>query len=419
MNKVLHIAVREYIETAKTKVFLFSVFATPLLIVGVMVLSDLMQDKIKNEEHPAVQIAVLDHSGVLQADLEQVFNQHNTANPKRIIEPVFQPVEGADEQEDKLKTDVKEGKWGGCLVITEEALTKSTPSRYYMKMKKITDMEVYHVTQGALYDAAILWRVRQRNIPMEVVAEVRQAVPVTQMDVTTDSDKEGAQVARMLAPFFFLFLMFMGVFGTSQGMLTSVIEEKSSRVIEVLLSAVSPFQLMVGKIVGLGAIGLSVVALWSVASYIAALSQGMGNLIGLAGMGYFLIFFVLGFLLFSSFYAAIGAACNTLKEAQAMVMPVMIIIMIPMMSWLYISQYPEGLVAVVLSFIPFTAPMVMMLRIAAWPEMPLIQIIGSIAVLGASVPVAMWAAAKIFRTGILMYGKPPSLRELLRWVRQS
>ena len=419
MNKVLHIAVREYVETAKTKVFLFSVFFTPFILGGIILVMGLMQDKMAHGERPAMHIAVVDQSKVLQADLEEMIEGHNAAHPERTIEPAFQPVEEGGGQIEGLKAQVREGKLDGCLVISEDALEQGTASRYYMKTKNIAGMEVLGTAQRLLYDAAIAWRVRQRDIPPEVLTAIRRAVPVVQVDVSTETEQEGPQMARLMTPFFFLFLMFMGVFGTSQGMLTSVIEEKNSRVMEVLLSAVSPFQLMVGKIAGLGAIGLSVVALWGAAACGAALSRGMGDLIDVANVGYFLIYFLLGFILYSSVYAAIGAACNTLKEAQALMTPLMIVIIIPMMAWFYIAQYPNGFVAVLLSFIPLTAPMVMILRLAAWPEMPFIQIAGSIAVLAASVPAVLWAAGKIFRTGILMYGKPPTPRELLRWLRYS
>ena len=419
MNKVFHIAAREYVETAKTKVFLFSVFLTPLVMGGIIFVIGRVNASVMKGERPAMHIVVVDQTNVLQADLEQAFNQHNAAKPKRVIQPAFQPVEEGDVQVERLKAEVREGELDGCLVIPDDALEKGTSSRYYMKTVKIAGMEAFGTAQRLLYDAAIAWRVRQRNIPSEVLADIRRDLPVIQVDVSAETEQEGPQMLRLMTPFFFLFLMFMGVFGTSQGMLTSVIEEKNSRVIEVLLSAVSPFQLMMGKIAGLGAIGLSVVAVWGTVAYAAAVSQGLGDLIVLANLGYFLIYFLLGFVLLSSVYAAIGAACNTLKEAQALMMPVMMIVIIPMIAWFYIVQNPDGLAAVLLSFFPFTTSTVMILRLAAWPEMPLIQIVGSIGVLAVSVPVVLWAAGKIFRTGILMYGKPPTPRELLRWVRYS
>ncbi len=146
-------------------------------------------------------------------------------------------------------------------------------------------------------------------------------------------------------------------------------------------------------------------------------AMGMLRGVSLYGVGWFLIYYVLGFLLISSIYAAIGSACNTLKEAQTMMFPLMLVIVLPMVGWFWIAQNPDGLPAIYLSLFPLTAPMMMTLRIAVLPEIPLLQILISIVLLAASVPLAVWAAAKIFRTGILMYGKPPSLRELVRWVR--
>ena len=220
---------------------------------------------------------------------------------------------------------------------------------------------------------------------------------------------------RMVVPFFFMFMMFMGLMGVNQQMLTCIIEEKNSRVMEVILSAVSPYQFMAGKILGLTAVGLTVVGIWGIAVCGAAAYRGFSGVIHVANVGYFFIYFILGFLLFSSIFAAIGSACNTLKEAQNLVMPVSLLLVLPMVGWMYFTQYPEGLWATVLSFIPPLTPLLMMLRLAVRPDLPLIQVLGSIIVLAASVPLVMWASAKIFRIGILMYGKPPTPRELLRW----
>jgi ABC-2 type transport system permease protein len=190
-------------------------------------------------------------------------------------------------------------------------------------------------------------------------------------------------------------------------------------VVEVLLSAVSPFQLMAGKILGLAALGFTIMLVWGTVACAGAASQGVGDLLNATGIGYFAVYFVLGFLLFSSLFAAVGAMCNSTKEAQAMMTPLMILVIVPMMLWPYIAQSPQGAVAIVLSFIPVTAPMIMILRIAAFPDLSRIEILASLVVLAASVPAAMWAAAKIFRTGILMYGKPPSPREIFRWLRAA
>jgi ABC-2 type transport system permease protein len=136
-------------------------------------------------------------------------------------------------------------------------------------------------------------------------------------------------------------------------------------------------------------------------------------------LAWFIIYYVLGFLVIASLFAAIGSACNSLKEAQALMTPMMMIVVLPMIVWLPIAQNPNGTMALVFSFIPTSAPMVMMVRICSLPEISLVQIMGSLVVLFVSTVVILWAASKIFRTGILMYGKPPTLREMLRWVRAN
>ena len=220
----------------------------------------------------------------------------------------------------------------------------------------------------------------------------------------------------MGAAYLFVMLMFVGIMVLSQYLLTNLIEEKSSRVVEVLLSAVSPFELMSGKILGLTAAGLEVGACAVVIGVVAMLEGFIGALNPWA-LALFLVYYVLGTLLISSMYAAVGSACNTLREAQGMMLPMAMLFIVPLGGWMYFVQHPNGMAATLLSFVPPLTPMVMILRLAASKEVPVWQIALSVLVLGASVPAMMWAAAKIFRTGVLMYGKPPKLREMVKWLR--
>jgi len=202
-------------------------------------------------------------------------------------------------------------------------------------------------------------------------------------------------------------------------MISSVIEEKTSRVIEVLLSALSPFQLMAGKILGLGGIGLTVVSLWAGAAYLTARWQGLSIDITAELALYFAIYYILGFLLFSSVLAAVGSICNTIKETQCLMMPIMMVFIIPLLAWMKIVQSPDGTLARVFSFLPPLTPMVMILRLSAGSDIWIVEIFASIVLLVAAVLAAMWIAAKVFRTGVLMYGKRPGLWEVCRWLRQS
>ena len=420
MNKIICIAQREYRETAKTKFFLFSIFFTPAIIIGLMVLMRFMTEKAAHGERPAKTVAILDLSNKLAPDLQQAFDHYNASNPQRMIRAEIVPLQTGDDADvERVKAGVRAGTWDGALVVGKNVTGGEGESRYYSKTRNIDDLELLSRAQSLHQDAVVNYRFQAHNLPAELIADLRRETPVTQIDVTAGQEKQGMQFARLITPFFFLFLMFMGIFGTSQGMLTSVIEEKNSRVMEVLLSAVSPFQLMAGKILGLAGLGFTIMLVWGMVAYGAAASQGLGDLLSVSGVGYFAAYFVLGFLLFSSIFAAIGAMCNSVKEAQAMMTPLMILVIVPMMIWSYIAQYPNGGVAVALSFFPITTPMIMILRIGATSDLPRIQILASLVVLALSVPAAMWIAAKIFRTGILMYGKPPSPREILRWLRAA
>jgi len=257
-------------------------------------------------------------------------------------------------------------------------------------------------------------------MPSEEAAGQR---PLTATPAAEPSDGAMRQAGRTRLPigmaFAFVYMMFIGIVGIGQRLLTSLIEEKSSRVIEVLLSAVSPLELMTGKILGLGAAGLTAIAVCGGIMMSAAAWLGLVGSVPVQAVLWFIIYYVLGFLLAASVFAGIGSACNTTREAQQLLTPLMIPFLIPLICWLAIAQRPEGVLATLLSFFPPTAAMTMVLRLAVDPGIGLVQIALSLLVLGLSVPLAMRAAAKVFHTGILMYGKPPRLGELLRWVRQA
>ncbi|MFH1068889.1 MAG: ABC transporter permease, partial [Candidatus Glassbacteria bacterium] len=198
-----------------------------------------------------------------------------------------------------------------------------------------------------------------------------------------------------------------------------IIEEKTSRIIEVLLSAVSPFELMAGKIAGLSLAGLIVVAVYGSGGLVAANKFGVSGLINGEITALFIVYFIFGFVLLSAVFTAVGSMCNNIREAQNYNSPIMITMMIPIFSWTLISQDPNGTLAVALSFVPPITPFVMVLRIATLPQVPWLQVALTLVLLAVSVPAVVWVCARIFRTGILMYGKPPSPAEILRWVRQS
>lgn len=425
MRRTLKVAQREYIETVKTKTFLISLFIAPLIIAGIVFFTRRMV-KDKGGPRRALNVAVTDLTQELSEQIRASFEQYNESSSARKLKlhEVPSDVESFEETAEEQKERLRERQLDVYVVVEEDVISGSGKMVLHMYGTKVSSFDAPFKIESLINQAVRNHRCKLQNVSRELLAELRRRVPTEHVEVGSARDEErvqqqGKRIAEMMVPFFFMYMMFLGVLLAAQPLLTSIIEEKSSRVVEVLLSAVSPFELMAGKILGLGGIGLTVVALWSGAAYLGARWQGINVEVGSGLLVYFAVYYVLGFLLFSSILAGIGSICNTLKEAQSLMMPVTLIFVLPLMSWFNLAQHPEGTYAKVLSFVPPLTPLVMVLRLSASSQVSVLEVIGSVAVLAASVLIAMWAGAKLFRTGILMYGKRPSVREVLRWLRQK
>lgn len=231
--------------------------------------------------------------------------------------------------------------------------------------------------------------------------------------------------ARQWAPLAFVYLLWIAVFTSAQMLLNSTIEEKSSRIVEVLLSSVDADELMAGKIAGTAASGLTVVGSWSV--FIGLAVAIVPGLLGASAMAVaqiiaspvylcsFVVYFFLGYLFYAALLVSIGSLCNSMQETQNLMMPVLIPMMIPLFAMVPVGQDPNGLLARVLSFIPPFTPFMMMNRAAGPPA--LWEYLATALLMVGAIALTTRAAARIFRLGILMSGKPPKLREIWKWLR--
>lgn len=233
----------------------------------------------------------------------------------------------------------------------------------------------------------------------------------------TTEESNLVRVLREIAPMIFMMLLWVATFSTGNQLLTSTIEEKSNKVMEVLLSAVSPLQLMTGKIIGQGAAGLIIVTVYSSLGIVAVIGLNQVGIVKGSDLLFLMLFFVMAYFMIASLMTAVGSAVSDIREANQLMTPVMLVIMFPLFLWMPISQAPNGLVAQITSFIPPATPFVMILRVVAEEPVPVWQIVASI-VWGSICMVGMvWLASRIFRVGVLMSGKPPSPLELIRWAR--
>jgi ABC-2 type transport system permease protein len=243
------------------------------------------------------------------------------------------------------------------------------------------------------------------------------------MKITKEGDirparSEFEEVADLFGPFGMFLLMTMAIFFSSGYLLQGIAEEKQNRVIEVLLSSVKPTHLLAGKILGLGAAGLLQVALYIVLIFMPAMSLFVFMKINMGKLLLSVVYFILGYLLFACLLAATGVIGNTVQESSQLSAIWTMTSMIPMFLLAPLSTEPNGILARALSFFPITAPVTMMLRISA-ADVPALDVAISVIVLIVSIYLAVNGAAKVFRASSLMYGKRPSLPEIIRWLREA
>lgn len=423
MWKIGKIAQREFLDTVKTRTFLLGLLLIPVLIVGIILLSRKMAQS-EGGPRPALRVGLTSPAGELLSRITGAFAEYNRANPQTPLDLQLLP-EGEDgtSPEQQGKDQLRQGKLETYIVLEGDLEAGQGTLQFYSYKAKASQIDALWTVERILRDAVIDRRYQVRGLDPAMLAEIR-SVPVRRVELGEEQGREqvqseGQRVARMMAPFAFMYLIFIGIVGMGQHMITSIIEEKNSRIVEMLLSSISPFQLMAGKILGLAGVGLTVMALWGAAAYGTATWQGIKIDVGLDLLVYGLAYYVLGFILFSAILAGIGSICNTVKETQSLMMPITLIFVIPLIAWPQLARDPNGDLARILSYLPLTTPMLMVLRLSSGPDIWWGEIALSFVVLVAGVLVSIWLAAKVFRTGILLYGKRPGPREVLRWLREK
>jgi ABC-2 type transport system permease protein len=270
-----------------------------------------------------------------------------------------------------------------------------------------------------------------RGMDLVLIGQVEGTrVPFASLNPKKEEGQEkvsGADVLRQWAPVAFVYLLWIALFSIMQMLLNNVIEEKSNRIIEVLLSSVTPGELMMGKLAGIAAVGLTMVGAWLL-SLVGILAWKAGAHPEVAGQLYkvvrtsnllpaFVIYFLFGYLMYAALILALGSVCNTLKEAQNYMGIITMIMTVPLLTMMFIPKDPNGTLATVLSWVPLYTPFVMMNRAAADP--PLFDLVGTMVLLVVTTVCALWMAGKIFRIGVLRAGQPPKLVEMLRWLRRK
>ncbi|MBP7146332.1 MAG: ABC transporter permease [Acidobacteria bacterium] len=448
MNRVFHVAAREFVATVATKGFIIGALILPLTIaVVVLVLPHLI-----NERPPKVEgeLALLDRTGEVAAGVQEALSQQAISDRwsnrmQRIAEnaPGFGKVAG-DAVAQAMLADVPDirvtvlppgsdleaaksalvGDTGrlGLAVVSENAVRPSPAGEFGgfdLFLREKLDDRVSDEMRAALRESVIAARARAKGLDPDEVQSFTRVGPVTSTTVGASGERSTNELLNMFLPAGMMVLLIVSVMTGGQYLMTTTVEEKSSRVVEVLLSAVSPMQLMTGKIIGQMCVGLLLMAIYAGMGVFTLASFALFGLIDPWLFVYLIVFYAIAYFTMAAFMAAIGAAVNEMREAQSLMTPVIMIMMIPWLFWMPITRDPNSTFATVMSFIPPLSSFVMMLRLASNTPPPFWQVALAIAIGIGGVYASLWCAAKIFRIGLLMYGKPPNFMTLIRWVRMA
>ena len=412
--KLWAIVKREYIERVRTKAFVIGTILGPLVMAGMMIVPALAARSKGKPLHVAVLAA---DAGLRQA-VEAALREAKVDGRARFdVEP--EAALTADAPEAALKQAVLEKRLDGYLALAADAVSSASASYYGRNVTNRIDLRTMERTVSTVLVAR---RLASAGLDPGKVKDLTRELDMKTIRISDKGEREDQGAATILAVIL-LMMMYASILLWGQAVLTSVIEEKTSRVVEVMASGVSPTMLLLGKLLGVGSAGLTQFLVWSASLFGVSLASGSMGAFSMPEITplmlvSFVVFFLLGFFFYASLYAAIGASVNTVQEAQGLVFPVMLPIIMAMISFPAVLEAPEGPLAVTVSMIPGMSPLIMFLRIVVL-QPPMWQILLSIALLVLGILGVVWIAARVYRVGILMYGKRPTFPEIVRWVRHG
>lgn len=436
MSKTWIIFKREYAEVVKKKSFIVGILLTPLLMVGFTLLPAWLGTRDSDESQ---RLAVVDQSGGgLGRDLAAELGEYTLDDgetPYYIVDGVFDVAPDDHDRfaavEDSLRTAINNDEIKYVIVFRPGVI--EVPDSVYV----VTNSESFRTINRFERVVSKLLSTRRLQAS-EINLSIDSVLALTGEVSLRIEDAKGESIpfiVKYFAALVFVLLVFGMILGYGQQVMRSVIEEKNSRIMEVLMSSVSPFQLMMGKILGLGGAALSQVAIWVLIGVgILFMGQTMAIDPSVSSIVFnpmivifFVLFLVFGYLMFSSLFAFIGSIVTTDKEAQSLVPMVSIILIAPVMIAIYTIQQPNSVLAITMSMIPFVAPTMTVMRIVFMAPTAteyslfsgiLGQSILSLALVILATLLVIWITSRVFRIGILMYGKRATLPEIIKWVRR-
>ncbi len=416
MRTLIAVIRREYLQRVRSKWFLVSTFAAPAFMIVAMVLPIIYES---SREEARRKLALVDETGVLADRMEPA------------LEAAGFTVEQAPTGSlDSLRVLAVAGELGGYLLLNDESLSRGHTTFFGSEGPgSIRGMTI----RGVVVQSAL----EARLVETGSNADLRALLSGGTMDIRI-LEEEGGGTTESEPEFVGVFtgamLLYMVVLMYAAAVMRAALEEKTGRIVEILISSIRPWELMLGKIIGVGSVGLTQLAVWILGG-VLALTFGLPALVAarpdladpqtiaqaLPGFGLvalFLALFLGGYFLYAGLYSAVGAMCSSEEEAQQAQFPVVIFLIVPVLFLMPVMENPGAPLSVIMSMVPFFSPVLLYARAGAG-SVPLWQIGTSLALLYAGVWVVAWVAGRIYRVGILMQGKRPTVPELWRWVKEA
>jgi ABC-2 type transport system permease protein len=438
LHKLQAVIRREFVERIRTRAFVISTILFPLIWAGVIY----FQATVADRQTRTSTMVIVDAAGGsfgsrIESTLREARLDTKDSFPAFLVTRVVADGRLALVKDSAVRLVGLRGDKAehldGVLVLDDSSV--STGRIKYLGSNVASPAEMRSL-EHALEPVLLVERLVRNHVDEGLVRSINGRIDLETKKVSEGKETGTSGSASFLIAYMMGFILYIALLMYGIQVMSSVLEEKTSRIIEVLASSLSPFELMLGKVIGVGSVGLFQLSIWIGAAYL--ISTGLGRSLGLSAMSrgdlnqpgigtqipsvspelvvVFLVFFLLGFFLYASLYAAVGAMCSSQQDTQQANTPVTLGIVAGFLTMFPLLNEPNGTLGRVLSLVPFVAPFATPIRYSVSP-LPLSEVALSVLATGAGTLAMVWLGSRIYRVGILSYGKRPSLRDLVRWVR--
>lgn len=427
MHKIFLFARREYLETVRKKSFIVMTILLPAMMFGFTVLPSMIASKHSGETQ---HIVIATSNPQFANDIRDQFNKPDADNASRRGRTSDSATRNFDfqidtnvspQEEEALTQKVNSHEIDGYLWAAPQSLTDR---KFSYRSRNSGDLDTVGTLGSAVRSAMLQQSLRKHGASAQEIEDALKPVDVQAKKIENGRVTESSGMGTFFSVILLMILLYVTILMYSMSVMRSVLEEKNSRIFEVLLSTATPKELMAGKILGAAAVGITQIAIWTLAATpFAAQAISIGGEqfhlnLSIANMVFFGVFFILGFILYSALAAALGASVNSEQEAQQFQFVIMMPMIVSVIFLTPVILQPHSAMATVLSLIPFCTPLLMYIRILVETP-PMWQVALSLILLVGTIYAMLAICSRIYRVGILMYGKRPTLPEIVKWLKYA